>query len=275
MLELEELYDAERHDPRHWYSTNLVGVSSQLIASVDFNDFPQRLTISSTRFTHNGLFALLREARDQAEAADTFTHYMKVAFGLDKAAEGDLRTHKSSYVKLLQGWGFDANGQPGAVLKGWVESRFGVSPTYHKQPLDHFPSEAWMRYLEEKLSSRFHNNCIQLQLDVLYEYCQWSLGRFEPFGGPRVRLYRGIDRAEAKLLSGSLAERRGVLRLNNLVSFSTARERAEEFGSVMLTVHVPVAKFLFYPGLLADRVLNGEGEILVIGGDYEVSLSYA
>jgi len=46
MLELEEL-----HDPRQWYSTNLVGVSSQLLSSIDFNDFPQRLTISSTRRT--------------------------------------------------------------------------------------------------------------------------------------------------------------------------------------------------------------------------------
>jgi len=201
---------------------------------------------------------------------------MKVAFGLDKstAHEGSPKAYRSSYLKLLQGWGFDANGEPGAVLKGWVESRFGVVPTYHKSSLDHYPSEAWMRYLEEKLSSRFHNNCIQLQLDVLYEYCQWSNERFQPFGLGRATLYRGVDRSEAKLLRGSLRERHGVIRLNNLVSFSASRERAEEFGDIMLTVQVPPQKFLFFPGLIHDRVLNGEGELLVIGGDFEVDLSY-
>ena len=280
-----ELDVDELHDPRRWYSTNLVGVSSQLLASVDFNDFPRLLAISATRPSHLGLFSLLARTSTQAEAADVFAHYMKVAFGVgpQHGSEGTVsRSARSSYSKLLQGWGFDSNGPPGAVLKGWVESRFGIVPTFHKGPLDQFPSEPWLRYLEEKLNSRYHNNCIQLQLDLVYEFCQWSLQRFAlpslpsaTLSASHVDLHRGIDRAEASLLRGSLRERQGVLRLNNLVSFSASRQRAEEFGELMVCARVPLAKLLFFPGLLQDRVLNGEGEVLVIGGDFQVSLSYA
>ena len=46
---------------------------------------------------------------------------------------------------LLQGWGLDANGPAGAVLKGWVESRFGIVPIFHKAPLQRFPSAACVR----------------------------------------------------------------------------------------------------------------------------------
>ncbi len=274
MLDVDEL-----HDPRRWYSTNLVGVSSQLLASTDFNEFPQRLRIAATRQTHAGLFSLLDAAGSPDEAAEVFAHYMEVAFGLGNRREageqGSARHHsRSSYVKLLQGWGFDSNGPPGAVLKGWVESRFGIVPTFHKGPLEEFPSTTWTAYLEEKLGSRFHNNCIQLQLDLLYEYCQWSIERFRPFGEGSVPLFRGIDRAEAKLLHGSPRERRGVLRLNSLVSFSASRERAEAFGELMVSARVPQQKFVLFPGLVRDRVLDGEGEFLVLGGDFEVGLSY-
>jgi NAD+--dinitrogen-reductase ADP-D-ribosyltransferase len=119
MLDIDEV-----HDPRRWYTTNLVGVSSQLLASIDFNDFPQRLAIAATRATHTGLFSLLAQAGSQEEAAELFAHYMHVAFGVGKRPPGGStdETHysRSSYLKLLQGWGFDSNGQPGAVLKGWV-----------------------------------------------------------------------------------------------------------------------------------------------------------
>lgn len=271
----------ELDDPRRWYSTNLVGVSSELLASIDFNDFPRRLSIAGTRPTHAGLFDLLRVTGSQKEATEVFAHYMAVAFGTEPDCstpipEAEARSYRSNYVRLLQGWGFDANGAAGAVLKGWVESRFGIVPTFHKAPLDRFPSDVWMGYLEEKLGSRFHNSCIQLQLDLLFEYCQWCLVRFEPFGArDRVALYRGANPSEVHLLRGSLRERAGVVRLNNVVSFSLSRERAEEFGDILLTAEVPLAKVLFYPGLIQDRVLDGEGESLVIGGDFEVLVSYA
>ena len=265
-------------DPRRWYSTNLVGISARDLASTRFNDAPERLYIAATRETHRGLFSLLESSADLDESAEVFGHYMTVAFGLHKSEyeshAANRRAHLSSYLTLLQGWGFDANGPQGAVLKGWVESRFGITPTFHSAPLEGFPSPAWIRYLEEKLSSRFHNNCIYLQLDVLYEYAQWSIDRFEPFGPRHVRLYRGTNAGEAPFVRGSPRARHGVVRLNNLVSFTSSRERAEEFGDWIMESRIPCVKILFYPGLLDNRVLNGEGEALVLGGDFEVDVSY-
>ena len=102
---------------------------------------------------------------------------MAVVFGLEHAPEqGERRRYRTSYLRLLKDWGFDANSPAGAVLKGWVESRFGLFPTFHKEPLQRFNSPAWFAYVEEKMSSRFHNNNIYMQLDVLYEFCQWVAG---------------------------------------------------------------------------------------------------
>lgn len=265
-------------DPRSWYGTNLVGVSSHWLASCGFNTAPRALHIAGTRASHRGLFSLLDAAPDGQAAADVFEHYMALSFGIGKR-QAELwgtpkRVWRSSYVKVLQGWGFDANSPPGAVLKGWVESRFGITPTFHDGPLERFPSAAWLRYLQQKLGSRYHSNCIQLQLDLLYEYCQWSLARFAGDGPARRTLYRGIDRSQAHFLRGGLSERRGVLRLNNLVSFSSSRAQAGVFGELIIEAEVPHAKLLYYPGLVRDKVLTGEGEWLVIGGDYDVAVAY-
>ena len=268
----------DESDPRRWYSTNLVGVPTGVLASPEYNRHAQPLAITGTRETHPGLFALLAGCADAPAAADVFEHYMEVAFGLGRpdpdAAPAERRRHRSSYLKLLQGWGIESNDPPGAVLKGWVESRFGLVPTFHKAALGRFPSPAWVAYLEEKAGSRFHNNCINLQIDLLYEYCQWTLARFAPLGPSPVRLWRGSNRCEEQVVSGALRARRCVMRMNNLVSFSLTRERAETFGDWILEADVPAPKILFYPGLLRGRVLNGEGEVIAIGGDYDVRTAY-
>ena len=255
---------------RGTYAFRLTKDVKDLTEQYDFRNNPERLRLRDIY----EFMVTAQQLSPGTPPADLPDPPIELIF--DWPTDPEARSYRSTYVKLLQGWGFDANAPAGAVLKGWVESRFGIAPTFHKAPLEHFPSEAWMRYLEEKLSSRFHNNCILLQLDVLFEYAQFCLERFQPFGpGTHVQLYRGAQRAEVQLLSGSIKERRGVIRLNNLVSFSLSRERAEEFGDVMLIAQVPIAKLLFYPGLVQDRVLNGEGEALVLGGDFEVDLSFA
>ena len=269
----------EGDDPRRWYSTNLVGLPAATIASTQFNAAPVRLFVAATRETHRGLFALLEQTESLVEAREVFAAYMQVAFGLRKpdrdSPPAQARATRSSYLKLLQGWGFDSNGPQGAVLKGWVESRFGITPTFHGAPLIEFPSDAWVKYVEEKLGSRFHNNCIHMQLDLLFEYCQFCIEKFAPLGPePHIRAFRGTYAREAPFVTGSRRERHGVVRLNNLVSFSLVRDRAEEFGDWLLVTQLPCAKILFFPGLLDNRVLNGEGELLAIGGDFEVDVSY-
>ncbi|MES2013084.1 MAG: NAD(+)--dinitrogen-reductase ADP-D-ribosyltransferase, partial [Pseudomonadota bacterium] len=66
-----------------------------------------------------------------------------------------------------------------------------------------------------------------------------------------------------------------LVQFNNLVSFTTSRERADEFGDWILEVKVPVVKLLYFPDMLAKPVLSGEGEVLALGGYYKVHASYA
>lgn len=269
------------HDPAQWFTTNLVGVPAPVLASTAFNAHPVPLAVAGTREAHPGLFALLARTGSLPEARAVFEHYMTLAFGLappapeERAAPG-RRRWRASYLKLLQGWGLDANGGAGAVLKGWVESRFGIAPVFHKTPLARFPSPAWVRYLEEKAASRWHNNNVYQQLDLLFEFSQWGLQRFEPMGPPpTVPLWRGSTRCEEQIVAGSLRERRCTVRLNNLVSFSRTREQAECFGDWLLCAQVPMAKLLLWPGLLNTASLDGESEVLALGGLYDVTVSYA
>lgn len=268
--------------PHTWYTTNLVGVPAQVLASTAFNAHPVALRIVGTREAHAGLFALLDTSQDPQEAGDMFAHYLSLAFGLQPAQEpgsaAEARRWRASYIKLLQSWGVDSNGQAGAVLKGWVESRFGLVPRFHRARLERFPSPAWVQYLEEKASSRFHNNCIHQQLDLLYEFCQWALLRFRPFGAhTHVSLWRGITRCEEQVEAGALGpgRRKLVVPLNNLVSFAMRADQAECFGDWLLRAEVPLVKLLFYPGLLKQVPLSGEGEVLAIGGLYEVEARHA
>ena len=275
--------EADREaDPARWYTTNLVGVPAPLLASTAFNAHPQPLHIAGARECNPGLFALLERSRDADEARAVFAHYMSLAFGLarpsDEArgeASGDRRRWRSSYLKLLQGWGLDSNGPSGAVLKSWVESRFGLVPSFHGAPLVRFPSPAWVAYLEQKGASRYHNNSIFQQLDLLYEFCQWMLARFALLGGgTHATLWRGSTRCEEQVAAGSLRERHCTVRLNNLVSFSTTRDAAQCFGDWVLQARIPQSKLLLVPGLLNTTSLHGEAEVLAIGGDCEVDARY-
>lgn len=267
--------------PARWYTTNLVGVPATVVGSVGFQAHPQPLSIAGARATHGGLFALLERSRDEQEARDVFAHYMSLVFGLGPLAgaehPADRRRWRVSYLKLLQGWGLDANGAAGAVLKGWVESRFGLVPVFHKSPLVNFPSPAWVSYLEEKSASRWHNNSIWQQLDLVFEFCQWMLRRFTllPQADERhVTLWRGSTRVEEQLIGGSLRERHCTVRLNNVVSFSRSRDDAGCFGDWVFEVRVPLSKLLVVPGLMPGSVLQGEGEVIALGGDHEVQAGY-
>lgn len=267
--------DADEWQPHRWYTTNLVGVPAPVLASTDFQQHPVGLHIAGTRQAHRGLFALLGTSADLNEAREMFGHYMQLAFGLEHDPQAPRRW-RASYVKLLQSWGHDSNGPAGAVLKGWVESRFGLVPTFHGERLERFPSPAWVRYLEQKAGSRLHNNGIQQQLDLLYEFAQWALARFQPFGtGRHAVLWRGSNRCDEQIVAGSLHRtgRRLVVRLNNLVSFASSAEQAGCFGDWLLQARVPLVKLLFWPGLL-PTLLQGESEVLALGGDHVVEARY-
>lgn len=270
----------EAEDEAYWrrgHSTNLVGLPTGLLASVAFNEAAPEMHIAGVREANARLFAMLDAAGDAAEAAQRFEDYMTVVFGLDpertrSADAGGPRRYRASYLRLLRGWAFDSNNAEGAVLKGWVESRFGLFPTYHKEPLRRFSSPAWCRYIEEKMGTRFHSNAIFAQLDLLYEYAQWWFRRFDA-GRRHLTLYRGVSDYDEHHLVARTTRRDVVLRLNNLVSFTAERDMAGWFGDFILEARVPVAKILFCNALLPQYPLKGEGEVLAIGGDYRVTAS--
>lgn len=268
--------------PQHWYSTNLIGVPVQVLGSTQFNARPVPLSIAGARAAHAGLFGLLDRSASLLEAREVFVNYMDIAFGLRKPeaqqmadlGTAEQRRWRSSWRKLLQGWGMDSNGPAAAVLKGWVESRFGLVPTFHHAPLQRFPSPAWLTYIEQKCASRYHNNNIHQQCDLLYEFCQWSLRRFGlPAAGhspDHVRLWRGSNRCEEQIVSGRLTGRRCTMQFNNLISLSLSADEASCFGDWILEVQVPIFKIVVYPGLLPGQVLQGEQEVLALGGHYDV-----
>lgn len=254
---------------------NLVGVQTGWLSSVAYNDNPTKLSISGTRESHHVLFDGLDNAADEVCAGQLFQDYMEVQFGLARQREKDeARRFRASYLRLLKDWGFDSNSPAGAVLKGWVESRFGLFPTFHKVPIRRFNSPAWIRYMEEKMSSRFDNNTIYMQFDLLYEFCQWAMQHFHAKGQKHLLLYRGANDLSEQQWVQKIDKRAAIVRLNNLVSFTSQRAIADEFGDTIIEAQVPVTKILFYNDLLQAHPLRGEAECLVIGGDYRVKTSY-
>ncbi|MBR9973344.1 NAD(+)--dinitrogen-reductase ADP-D-ribosyltransferase [Magnetospirillum sulfuroxidans] len=260
-------------------STNLVGLPTDLLGCREFNDYPQELHISGAREMNKNLFEMLSQAPDLGDAGLAFHAYMNAMFGMEpeqqeyeQALKG--RRFRASFLRLLKGWGYDSNGPEGAVLKGWVQSRFGLFPTFHKDVIDRISGPVWTAYVEEKMSSRFHNNSIHTQLDMLYEFCQWALGRFAAPGKTHLTLYRGTNSFDEHQIVDRIDRRRVVMRINNLASFSEDRDVAGCFGDVIITAHVPVVKIIFFNTLLPIHPLKGEGEYLVIGGEYLTDASY-
>jgi NAD+---dinitrogen-reductase ADP-D-ribosyltransferase len=253
---------------------------TDLLASCAFNDYPMSLHISGVREMNRNLFDMLAQASNAHEAGEAFACYMMAMFGVDPELRegpkgaGGTRRYRSSFLRLLKGWGYDSNGPEGAVLKGWVESRFGILPTFHKEVIRRISSGPWTTYVEEKMSSRFHNNSIYIQLDLLFEFCQWMLAHFAAPGQTHLTLHRGVNSFHEHQVVKHIDKHTAVMRLNNLTSFSSDREVADCFGDMILTVHVPVAKVVFFNTLLSTHPLKGEEEYLVIGGEYHVTARY-
>jgi len=271
------------------HSSNLVGVSAAYLSSPDFNEKPESLDLPHVRATTRAFFEMLAEARDMADAVQAFHAYMAATFCLEpdqfdpleqkrKAKTGrtggdGTRRFRSSYLRLLKGWMFETGGAEGAVLKGWVESRFGLLPTWHGQPITHIPCHAWLRYVEQKMNSRFHDNAIHCQLDLVFTFCQWALGRFVCPEETHITLYRGINITGEDMVLERPDKRHALVRFNSLTSLTADKTVAECFGDWILKVRVPAVKVVFFADLLPKHPLKGEAEYLVLGGDYFVEMS--
>jgi len=267
-----------------FHSHNMVGLPTAALASPAFNLHPQPLDLPHVRATCGSLFEMLGEAEDQADAVRAFHAFMAASFCLeaeqrdprerpDRRPADGTRRFRSSYLRLLRGWVFDSSNAEGAVLKGWVESRFGLLPTWHGEAINKIPSPGWVRYVEQKMNSRFHSNAIHCQLDLVFTFCQWVLRTYGPGPHGHLKLFRGVTSMSEDQILDRRGKRTAVVRFNNLTSFTGDRNIADCFGDRILKVEVPTSKVVFFDGLLPRHPLKGEAEYLVIGGDYLVEMS--
>jgi NAD+--dinitrogen-reductase ADP-D-ribosyltransferase len=246
-----------------------------VIASRHFNENPQAIEIQGVRRANPNLFNRLATLDDPMARAALFHDYLDVSFQLHQwqreTSESGRKSLKNSYLRFLRGWMFDSNSVEGAVLKGWVESRMGLAPTFHHQLITGPDDPAMQRYLLDRMHGSARTSAIDAQLDLLYEYVQFELARRYP-DNASLTLYRGINDFSEHQIIEQYDKHHFLLRLNNLNSFTNDFERAWEFGSRVLQTEVPLAKIFFCNDIFPSSLLKGEGELLVIGGEFEVQL---
>ncbi|MBI1921892.1 MAG: NAD(+)--dinitrogen-reductase ADP-D-ribosyltransferase [Geobacter sp.] len=256
----------------HSSGFNLCNLPPWVIASRHFNENPQPLEIQGVRQANRFLFEKLGAIASAEERALVFNDYMSVKFQLHHYQDQTScasKSLKNSYLRYLRGWMMDSNSIEGAVLKGWVESRMGIPPSFHKIRIPGIHSEEYMTFAIDRTNGSKRTNAINSQLDLLYEFCQYELARRFPAKNI-MTLYRGTyDAAEHDLLD-FISKREQIVRLNNLVSLTSDEERAWEFGSTVWEVKVPAVKVFFFDRLFPSSIMKGEGECIVIGGEYRV-----
>lgn len=266
---------------------NRCNLPAAVIGGLTYQQFPAPLVIDGVRELHRGLFTMLDGLQDAALRAQRFVDYMVVRFRLEALEEAGLhpdfgrfspcrrnplprvRTN-GNYLRFVRGWAFDSDGREAAVLKGWVESRFGLTPRYHRGALADTTSETYARYMEARSAGLYGTNALEAQLDLLYAFAQYELHRPDP-DRTHLTLYRGVNHLDAHERIAGCGEGKDVFLLNNLNSFSRSRERACEFGDYILKADVPLTKIFFYTRLLPG-LPNGEEEFAVIGGLYAVDI---
>jgi NAD+--dinitrogen-reductase ADP-D-ribosyltransferase len=256
---------------------NRCNLPAVIIGSPTFQRHPVPLVIDGVVELHRTLFERLDAEPDAGARADLFSTHMRAEFSLGHPEEaGHARTNrrsriKADYPRLLRGWAFDADSREGAVLKGWVESRFGLLPRHHGEPIRTPSDPAYLNYQRMRAEGLYATNSLEAQLDLLYSYSQYELHRQHPHD-LHITLYRGVNHInELEVLQDMGQGQRAVL-MNSLSSFTNSRERAGEFGDYILTTEVPLSKVFFFHRLLPG-LLKGEDEFVVVGGIYEVSFS--
>ena len=242
-------------------------LSPWVIASGEFQDYPRALHIAGVQRENRALFSLL-DAMDGSDArAHLFDEYMVKKFCLDEwkiETGAGRRSLRNSYLRFLRGWGVDSNSIEGAVLKGWVESRLGLTPLYHKGRINRREA-SYLVFARDRMLGQARTNAVDAQLDLLFEFCQYELRRRRV---GRVVLYRGTQDPEEEWPLARRGRSEGLVRLNNICSFTSNRERAWEFGSRVIQVPVPAQRIFYFAGLLPTSILRGEDEHLVLGGQH-------
>jgi NAD+--dinitrogen-reductase ADP-D-ribosyltransferase len=261
------------------HSLNRCNLPSVILGSLTFQLYPSPLYLDGVRELHKQLFETLDLLAQHDQRAKVFADYMSAAFLLNSPEQAGLETGnrfprpRADYRRMLTGWVFDSNAIEGAILKGWVESRFGLLPRYHNEPIDQLDSDQYDRFQNQRMNGLYNTNNLEGQIDVLYTWCQYELKRTDPaWKDTHIELYRGLSHQEYQGWTKASKANQGMLLLNNLNSFTDDPAQAETFGDMLISVRVPTSKILYYPGLIPG-LLQGEQEYMIIGGVYQVERS--
>ena len=246
-----------------------------ILGSLSFQQHPTHLYIDGVNELHKCLFNALAQLAEHQQRAEYFMDYMTVHFRMHKLEEAGLgedekqKRSKADYLRILRGWLFNADNREAAVLKSWVESRFGLLTRYHKGDLDDYSGENYQIYLHERSQGLYATNALEAQIDLLYSYCQYELAL--TYDDHPLTLYRGVNRIDSFEIIERQNKKQAIVLMNNINSFTSNRERADEFGDYILEVEIPWQKILFYSNLLPG-MFKGEEEVLVLGGVYRVGV---
>ncbi|NVK18826.1 MAG: NAD(+)--dinitrogen-reductase ADP-D-ribosyltransferase [Methylocystaceae bacterium] len=247
---------------------NRCNIPSETLGSLGFQAHPRPLHLDGVHSLHKDLFTKLDVYPDPEDRQQQFIDYMNVHFAANDPARKQTKRHKASYQSLLRGWFFDSDSREAAVLKGWVESRFGLSPNFHRGRLNDKSSALYANFMQMRADGLYATYALEAQMDLLYSYCQYELSKLRI----PITLYRGVNRLEEFTILHK-QDKRAVVLFNNLNSFSSDKETAGAFGDIIIKVRVPKEKILCFPALL-DQKFTSENEFMVIGGLYDVTLSY-
>ncbi len=252
---------------------NLCNRPPWVIASRHFAEDPQPIEIQGVREGNGFLFRTLDGIAEPDERARRFDDYLSVKFQLhqwqEQSTASARRSIKNSYLRFLRGWGVDSSSIEGAVLKGWVESRMGIPPTYHRERITGQDTDAFQRYAIDRVRGAAYTNAIHAQLDLVYSFTQYELGRRLP-GERWVTLWRGLYDAGTHEVIERTGPSESVVRLNNLCSFTSDCERAWEFGTTVWEARIPIPRIFFVSAHFPRSILKGEHEYLVVGGETPV-----
>ncbi len=255
---------------------NRCNLSADIIGSLTFQDNPTNIYLDGVNDIYEELFTRLDLTISEEDRSQLFLDYMDVMFSLHNLeAAGynpDNKKHrkKADYLRMARGWSFDPDGREAAVLKGWVQSRFGLAPRFHIEPILTPDCPAYLKYQEMRSTGIYNTNALDTQLDMLFSFCQHELKRrFE--GQTHIRLYRGVNRLDQYELLHKVDKKERIILLNNLNSFTDNRDRADEFGDYVLQADIPLSKIFFFHKLL-PKMLKGENEYVVLGGVCRVKI---
>jgi NAD+--dinitrogen-reductase ADP-D-ribosyltransferase len=250
---------------------NRCNLPALILGGLTYQQYPVPLVIDGVAELHREFLAKLDAIEDLSVREQRFHAYMKQCFCLDDLQQAGLsesaQKRRLDYLRLLRGWHFNSDSIEGAVLKSWVESRFGLLPRYHMAPIRDHGETAYRQYLEHRATGLYNSNALEAQLDLVYTFTQTELARRQP-GRTHLKLYRGVNQWREHEQLGQHGGQTLIL-LNNVNSFSSSFERAGEFGDTLFETDVPLAKIICCADVFPGK-LQGEGEYLVIGGIYGV-----